>query len=735
MTPPLRKVAVALAAAMLVLFGIAWASYAALGGMVASRRPVQNALAVLASLRDVEQGVSDAENSARGYLLTGSAEFSVSWTSAAHDVDLRITRLRARVGGDPPQRIRARRLDLLVHRRLALLQDAVSRRDRERRTPAAAAIDSGRAAMAAVRTELGAMETEAKLRVAQARAAETSAVRRTYFVILSGIGLALLVSIIALVVVARDVSAREHITAELAEALARARAANRAKTDFLARMSHELRTPLNSVIGFANVLLKNKRRTLDEQDVSYVQRVQSNGRLLLGIINDILDLAKIEAGRMDFAPTSFDVSVLVTETMREFDWMDGLGGEVILPAAMPPIQTDRDKLRQVLLNLVSNAAKFTERGRVVVRVIADPATNVPLRIDVIDSGVGIARERVDAIFDAFEQAEVTTARRYGGTGLGLAISRSICERLGYRLAVVSTPGVGSTLSVGLRADVPMPMHHELPARGTAVLPEPGTVRRLLAPALQGSRPTVLVIDDSSDSRLLISQFVEDAGYQAITAVNGEQGLQMALEFRPDLISLDLMMPGMDGWDVLRRLKMHPSTAEIPVVVVSIVGSEQRARIVGAMDIVDKPIAREELLGALRRNLGKRSARVLVVEDDTDARTLIEAHLGELPGFTVRAVGDAESALRELEHFTPDLVLLDLVLPRMGGMELLARLRADERFVDLPVVVTTSKALGAAELEELERQALTVVQKGATLGDQLRRVLRAVLREVRAREIA
>ena len=731
-----RKVFLALAAAMLLLSGIALASYRTLSTMDESARWVRHTQDVLAELADVQQTVTQAETAARGFLLTGAPAFIAPYDSALRRAESELPHLRRLVADNAMQARRARQLDRIVHRRLDILRDNVALYEKGDWPGAIAAVrtGAGRAAMDTVQAQVKAMDASERQLLADRRAAQARAVRFAYIVILSGIGLALVVSISALVAVAQDVRARERITGELGDALAKAQSANRAKSDFLARMSHELRTPLNSVIGFANVLLKNKRDTLDEQDKSFVERIQANGRHLLGIINDILDLAKIEAGRMDFSPGSVDIGVLVTETMREFDWRDGLTGELIVPAQLTPVQTDRDKLRQVLVNLISNAAKFTERGRVVVRVIADAETNAPLRIDVIDSGIGIAKERVDAIFEAFEQAEVTTARRYGGTGLGLAISRSICERLGHRLSVVSTHGEGATFSVALRSGVPAPMRHELPARGTPVVPADSGVRRMLGTVAETARPTVLVIDDSSDSRLLISQFVEDAGYQAMTATSGEQGLQMALEFRPDLITLDLMMPGMDGWDVLRRLKMHPSTADIPVVVVSIVGSEQRGGIVGAMDIVDKPVSREELIGALRRNLGKRPARVLVVEDDADARTLIHAHLSELPGFEVRTTSDAESALGVLEDFTPDLVLLDLMLPRMGGMELLARLRGDERFVDLPVVVTTSKSLDPAELRALERQTLTVVQKGATLGEQLRRVLRGVLREVRAREM-
>jgi CheY-like chemotaxis protein len=252
-----------------------------------------------------------------------------------------------------------------------------------------------------------------------------------------------------------------------------------------------------------------------------------------------------------------------------------------------------------------------------------------------------------------------------------------------------------------------------------------------ARATGATQPTVLVIDDSADSRLLIGHFAEDAGCQAIMAVSGEQGLQMALEFHPDLITLDLAMPGMDGFDVLRRLKMHPRTAEIPVIVVSIIASEKRGMIVGAVDVVDKPIRRDELVGAMQRNIGVGRARVLVVEDDADTRALIEAHLRDFPAVDVAAATDGASALALLENFSPDLVILDLSMPRIGGIEFLQQFRADERFVHVPVVVATGKSLTDDERRELQRETLALLPKGAEFGERLQRTMRGALRDLRS----
>lgn len=356
--------------------------------------------------------------------------------------------------------------------------------------------------------------------------------------------------------------------------------ASRAKSDFLASMSHELRTPLNSVIGFANVLLKNRGANLTPQDIQFVERILDNGKHLLGLINGILDLAKVESGNMELEITQVHLDRLVAETLAQ------LHGHVRdrpvelradLPTPLEPIAADAQKLKQVLINLVGNALKFTEKGSVMVRVAADPATAQPVRIDVVDTGIGIPAERQQAVFEAFQQADTTTSRKYGGTGLGLAITRSLLQLMGYRITLESEVGRGSTFSVHLvPADTP----------AGAVAASPGDRR-------------VLVIDDDPDSRLILTQLLADIGCETLVAAGGAQGLRLAREHHPDLITLDLLMPKMDGMEVLAELRSDPALARIPVVVVSIVASESREKVVGVAGLLDKPVAREDLEPLIR----------------------------------------------------------------------------------------------------------------------------------------
>ncbi len=395
----------------------------------------------------------------------------------------------------------------------------------------------------------------------------------------------------------RDLTARKRAELELIVARDAAEAANRAKSDFLARMSHELRTPLNSIIGFANVLLKNKSGAFQENDLSFLSRIAANGRHLLGLINDILDLSKIEAGHMSLELTDVALDALVHETVAEIEGQERdrtvtLRAE--LPAHVLTLETDEARMKQVLINLIGNALKFTEDGEVVVRLEADE-TGRPTRLEVRDTGIGIPADRLDAIFNVFEQAESMITRRFGGTGLGLAISRSLCELMGHHLEVASIEGKGTTMLIRLGDGA---------ARSRMRTPSalPVQLRRSGAPATPASPASpqlVLVVDDDVDARVLLGNLLDEAGCRAVGASSGVEALRLARELRPAVIFLDLLLPKISGYDVLRILKSDDALRDTPVVVVSAVGTESRSALSGAAAILDKPVERDALFEVLR----------------------------------------------------------------------------------------------------------------------------------------
>ncbi|MGH7670011.1 MAG: ATP-binding protein, partial [Gemmatimonadaceae bacterium] len=475
-----RKALLGFGAALLILAVIGAESYRGLQASTRASVRVRETYDAIQTLGEIEGDILDAESAVRGLVLTRRPEFRGPFKDAAHRVEIDLSGLQRVEPSNAAQAARARILSDSVRRKLAFSGRVLELYDAGHVAVAGDTIATGVGARlsASIRDQVARMMRAERALLDRRLEDERAEQQLATTIVLFGFLVACVVAGLAVLTIHRDMRERARLDAEVAAALDQAHAASKAKSEFLARMSHELRTPLNSVIGFANVLLKNGPQALDDQARAYIQRIRDNGTHLLEIINDILDLSKVESGRMDLVLETVDVTRLVTETVSQFmaRGVDTPPIEVDVWPGVAPLRTDPDKLRQVLLNLISNAAKFTSDGRIVVRGVANARSGDLQRIDVIDSGVGIPADRLDRIFHAFEQADSSVQRRFGGTGLGLAIARSMCERLGYRLAVVSTPDVGSTFSILTDQRAPLLARHEGPGAPGGRRPEPAPIK-------------------------------------------------------------------------------------------------------------------------------------------------------------------------------------------------------------------------------------------------------------------
>jgi CheY-like chemotaxis protein/two-component sensor histidine kinase len=482
-------------------------------------------------------------------------------------------------------------------------------------------------------------------------------------------------------------------------------------------MSHELRTPLNAIIGVTEMLLEDAQAAAQPDQIEAHERILRAGKHLLALINDILDLSKIEAGKLELSLESVALGPLVEDVVATIRPLASKNGnQVVLecPPEVGAIRADPTRLRQSLLNLASNAGKFTERGtiRVDLRRQADQGGRDWVTMAVSDTGIGMTPEQMAKLFEEFTQADASTTRKYGGTGLGLAISRRLCRMMGGDITVSSTPGQGSTFTIRLPADARVPARLET---------EPAAPPRALAPLEE--RPdrtgrTVLVIDDDPTVRDLMDRYLVKQGFSVITAASGIEGLRLAREARPVAITLDVMMPDLDGWTVLAALKGDPALAAIPVIVVTIVDEKARGYSLGATDYMVKPIDRERLAAVLKTLCGNRSApHALVVDDDPTVRAVVSQTL-ERAGWSIAEAENGRIALQRVAARRPDVIVLDLLMPELNGFEFLAALRRDPAWRSVPVVVLTSMDLTAEDRRILNGSVERILQKGAWERDQL-----------------
>ncbi|MES2563339.1 MAG: response regulator [Pseudomonadota bacterium] len=513
----------------------------------------------------------------------------------------------------------------------------------------------------------------------------------------------------------RDITVRKGFERDLAAAKDEAEQANRAKSQFIANMSHELRTPLTAVIGYGEMLEEEAQdRKLDTM-LEDLRKENSNARHLLSLINDVLDISKIEAGKMEVHLESFDVAQLVHDLGSTVEALIAQKHNVLEVHCAPDVgsmHSDLVKVRQSLINLLSNAAKFTENGTVRLEVTRDQHEAKPAIVfKVIDTGIGMTPEQIARLFQRFTQADASTTRRFGGTGLGLSITRAFSALLGGEISVKSTAGAGATFEL------------RLPSESKVV--ESGDFGSQVIDARSGenNNNVVLVIDDDPNARALLSRFVAREGFGVRTASDGTTGLKLAHELLPRAILLDVMMPRMDGWAVLSALKADPATADIPVIMETIVQEKGLAFSLGAADYLTKPIQWSRLKKVLDRY---RSATpqpcALIVDDDSSTHDLLCEPLKE-EGWSVVDAHDTDAVYAVMHNRHPSLVLIDLTMSRLNGFALIKDLRKHNEWQDVPLVAVSDQDLTPEQCQRLEGRVQQIINTEDDGPEMLLSVLR------------
>jgi signal transduction histidine kinase/DNA-binding response OmpR family regulator len=516
------------------------------------------------------------------------------------------------------------------------------------------------------------------------------------------------------VIVTREIRKRRRVEEALIHAKEEAERASKFKDRFLSTMSHELRTPLNAVLGFSDLLADKRWGELNERQQRYVSHINTGGRHLLRLISDILDLSKIEAGRMELSCEDLSVANTFGEVVSALRPLAEKKAQTLSSDAdnSLAVHADATRFKQILMNLVGNAIKFTPEGGSI--EITAQLTDREVQVKVRDDGPGIPQEEQKRIFDAFYRLR-KSGEAVEGTGLGLAITESLVKLQGGSLGLESEPGHGSCF------------HFSLPV-ATAIREPHTRVAKLAQKATKA--PKILIIEDDAMTVHLIESQLTSSGYQVVSCDQPERAQEMAADLQPQAITLDLLMKPTSGWEILLHLKKDPRTTRIPVIVVTVVDNPGTGAALGADEYLVKPVDKETLLAAVERCLEGRASSslsrpVLVVEDDAPTREII-TELLTTQGYAVVTAADGESARAQVATSLPELVILDLVLPKVSGFELLAEWRADRRTAELPIFVLTSKDLSAQEKAYLRTHAQSLFHKQKSWREALLKQLERAL---------
>jgi len=508
--------------------------------------------------------------------------------------------------------------------------------------------------------------------------------------------------------------------------------ASESKSAFLANMSHELRTPLNAIIGFSEVLKDLAFGELNQKQLKYVGNIYSSGKHLLSLINDILDLSKIESGKLELQIDEFSIPETIEgiiATVKGLASKKGITLDLQTKQDLSYMTADHKKFKQILYNLLSNAIKFTPDGGKVSLTANDSTTDskIPenfIHFTVEDSGIGIAPENQAQVFAAFEQIDDSYSRQQEGTGLGLALTKKLVEMHGGEIWFESEVGKGTAFHFSLPCNLGQLQESE----NSLDITEEKAVEDKTEEGI-GDGPLVLVVEDDPKARELLSIHLSDAGYQVAYAVDGEEALKKAKELKPAVITLDIMLPKKDGWQVLMELKQMPETQNIPVIIVSIVADDTLASSLEAMDCLVKPFSKHQLLEKLQnvrfnqQNTGRRT-KVLVIDDDQEAVELIALFL-KGKGFDIDRAHSGKQGIKQAIAENPDLIILDLMMPKMNGFEVIKTLKNHPVSKNIPVIINTSLDITREEIKELNGKIHSLVEKGISSKAELLTEIRKI----------